>query len=113
MVGCRDNHKEVPMHKVKLPIVAVLGVVIAGVCVTTFAAARGKSAVQTWEYHCVLPPGAIPMPEDRVPSAHEKALHDGPAHPAENVLNHLGTKGWELVAIDPNNGHYCFKRRPG
>lgn len=96
------------------PIAMVVAVVIACICATTFvAAARGKSTVQRWEYHCVLPPGALPAAPKQNPTAHDQSFHNGTAHPAEKVLNYIGNKGWELVAIDPNNGHYCFKRRAG
>ncbi|MEK7705260.1 MAG: hypothetical protein AAB426_09895 [Myxococcota bacterium] len=55
-----------------------------------------------WEYHCVLPPMSVPVEGE--------GDHGTTGHPAVGVLNHLGSQGWELAAIDARNGHYCFKR---
>lgn len=73
--------------------------------------AGGAPLLQKWEYHCILPPGAATAAPPQQPTEHEQHFHSGHgAHPSELLLNHLGDKGWELVAIDPNNNHYCFKR---
>ena len=93
---------------IALALITALSLTLA----PTRADAAAKVAPQLWEYHCVLPPGALPTEsENKDPTIHEKVAHGGgKSHPAELVLNHLGSKGWELVTIDPNNGHYCFKR---
>ena len=92
-------------------VLATSGIWLLG---SSALSAPAKS-VPTWEYHCVLPPGALPAKDEESEAAEAGDAHGHSGrghHPAELVLNHLGSKGWELVAIDPNNGHYCFKRRP-
>ena len=97
-----------------LALLALVGVAgaLLGIAATSVSVRAGNEPVfAKWEYHCVLPPGAMKADDTSPASAHELAMHDGSAaHPSERLLNFVGEKGWELVAIDPNNGHYCFKR---
>ena len=86
-----------------------IGIVIG---VGRSAPAAGPSQA-VWQYQCILPPGAMRTEPSPPRTAHESAYHhNSGTHPSMQVLNHMGSQGWELVAIDPNNGHYCFKR-PG
>ena len=95
---------------------SILAVLAGGAVTATlafgWAARAGRSAATGWEYHCVLPPGAVNAGEPSAPRTPHDLAHHGDTgdHPSEKVLNHLGSQGWELVAIDPANHHYCFKR---
>ena len=96
-------------------LIAAAASVCVGVGVSyAFAVRAARSPATAWEYHCVLPPGAVGASEEgSAPrTAHDLKHHgaDSGDHPSERVLNHLGRQGWELVAIDPTNHHYCFKR---
>lgn len=88
-------------------LVAFVGAALALVWVTAPAEARSGAARAVWEYHCTLPPGVVPQSTSRDSKGEH---HSESGHTAVKVLNHLGQQGWELVAIDPGNGHYCFKR---
>lgn len=75
------------------------GVLIFGQLVNE-AVAANKSVTPTpgnsqWEYNC---------------STTMRSAEKG-HHASMEILNHLGKQGWELVAIDSTNGHFCFKRR--
>lgn len=97
-------------------IVAGAGLSLGGAIAYGVSARAAKGPGRMWEYHCVLPPGAVATTgaQDQPRTAHELSHHSGTnEHPSERVLNHLGRQGWELVAIDPSNHHYCFKRPLG
>lgn len=97
----------------RMLLMAVLGLGLAVISTWTIAgrgqvhAAKVADAhvkpPRSWEYHCVLPPMSVPVDGE--------GDHAGSGHPSVGVLNHLGSQGWELVAIDGRNGHYCFKRQ--
>jgi hypothetical protein len=94
-----------------LCLIAVVGVSVASSLALSQDAATQKAAPSsTWEYRCILPPGALKSKSNKGHDGHRHGHHASSAHPSTKILNNMGSRGWELITIDPNNGHYCFKR---
>ena len=75
-------------------VIALLAIGALVGAVASCHAGKGAKAGATWEYRC----------------ANTIRGTDEGAHASMAILNKLGKEGWELVGVDPTNGHFCFKR---